>query len=63
MTYESRRYELLARRKRETLQAIEQLDRGELWHPLTEVEYREHLNATLADIDEEMEELEMEAGQ
>ena len=58
MSYEPRRYELLARRRLDTLNALQQLGVGERWHPLTEEAYREHLYATLADIDEEMEELE-----
>jgi hypothetical protein len=58
MVSKSERYETLIRRKRETLQIIAAMDAGEHWHPMTEAEYRLHLNATLGDIDEEIEELE-----
>ena len=52
----NRRTELLIRQRRDTLQELEQLDAGELWHVLSDAEYRNLLLSTLADIDDELEE-------
>ena len=50
-----RRSELLLRcRRRDTLQDLEMFDAGELWHPLSEDEYRGVLLVTLEDIDAEL---------
>ncbi len=49
---ETRRHELL--RRRDTLQELEQLDAGELWHALREDEYRGVLFETLEVIESEL---------
>jgi len=52
---EPRRHELLRRRRCEVRRDLDALDRSELWHPLTDVEYCSVLLATLEEIDDELE--------
>lgn len=49
-----RRHELLRRRRRDTLQELDLLDAGQLWHSLPEDEYRGVLIETLEDIEAEL---------
>ena len=52
---EPRRDELLRRRRREVRRDLDKLDRGELWHPLSDERYRGVLLAMLEEIDDELE--------
>ena len=49
-----RRFELLRRRRLNLMQELSLLNAGELWHILTEDEYRAVLVESLFEIDEEI---------
>ena len=51
---DARRHELLRRHRRDTLQDLAMLDAGELWHALSEDEYRGVLIDTLEDVEAEL---------
>ena len=50
-----RRHELLRRRRRDAVDELAALERDELWHILSDEEYRDVLLATLDEIDDELE--------
>ena len=49
-----RRHELLNRRWRDTNEALNALEAGTLWYPLSESQWRSHLLATLDEIEGEI---------
>ena len=54
MPLDPRRLELLNRRWRDTNESLADLEAGELWHPLSEQQWRSHLLATLDEIEGEI---------
>lgn len=53
-TASPRRVELLRRHRRDIVAELDLLNAGELWHPLSEYEYRGILLASLEEIDSEL---------